>query len=256
VLVVSDESFELLYGKRRQVKKQLLSSLKHWRLFKVIPIAEETTPELMVDVVAAAHRNPYCTIFPSRYMDAAHKYTEKFPHTKVVVTGSTERNEQLNTVKTDDLNDLYRAGQYIAFLSRERPTQTILVFPSGTFSDEQRLALQAGWKAHGEERFLVVVRDPSAIDYQAGGAIILGTGAVSSFLEQNKDIPIVLFSWLDPALTSQSVKVVFDDSVWTCIDNILKATEVGEISSQPIVLKNRITQKIPFGHIKKSTLML
>jgi hypothetical protein len=37
-------------------------------------------------------------------------------------------------------------------------------------------------------------------------------GPAANFLDQDLEIPVILFSWADPGLTPRTVKLIFDDS--------------------------------------------
>ena len=74
------------------------------------------------------------------------------------------------------------------------------------------------------------------------------------FLEQGLDIPLLLFSWTDPAMTPQTVKIVFNDSIWAMAPRALKSMPPpgGEIliPSLAQVLKDRIEEKGDFRRLR------
>jgi hypothetical protein len=45
-------------------------------------------------------------------------------------------------------------------------------------------------------------------------ACVVLTGMAPHFFDKNDTVPVILFSWLDPALTPANVKLVLDDSPW------------------------------------------
>jgi hypothetical protein len=140
--------------------------------------------------------------------------------------------EDVVFVQTDVRTDFYRAGLCAALLARESMRESegeIVVY--GQVAPEWREAFLAGLQAEGVERavkYLSVTDDYS--DIQNVACVVLN-GQAMAFLEQNHDIPVILFSWLDPALTSQAIKVVFDDSPWALLTRVAQGKEEGPFPS-------------------------
>jgi hypothetical protein len=82
------------------------------------------------------------------------------------------------------------------------------------------------------------------------------TGLAEFFLEKNLNIPVILFSWADPALTPSRVKVIFDDSPWAQTVEAVKILtgnrEPGSIPSTALILSKRIPDQDLLQNIKEA----
>ena len=94
----------------------------------------------------------------------------------------------------------------------------------------------------GEPVFANVSADYSSY---SGIACVVITGPAHDFLENNPGIPVILFSWIDPALTPEPVKLIFDDSPLTLAVRALKPLPSGEIlvSSRPTALPGKFEDR-------------
>jgi hypothetical protein len=102
-----------------------------------------------------------------------------------------------------------------------------------------REALREGLKREGYEKeplFLNAGADPG--DMQGVSCVILA-GEAQPFLEKNLSVPVILFSWLDPALTPAEVKVIFDDSAWALAAAALGRGGDGRVVSRAIFPRGR-----------------
>ncbi|GHU17500.1 hypothetical protein FACS1894163_08460 [Spirochaetia bacterium] len=74
-----------------------------------------------------------------------------------------------------------------------------------------------------------------------------------NFFDRDAKIPVILFSWLDPALTSANVKVIFDDSPWALAFAAFR--DKGEAKPLPaniIIPKGRIADPAVLRRIKSA----
>lgn len=224
VLVVTDAAFYQVYGparialKRRQISTALLR--------RVIPVIvdESAGPDLVAIAARDASSSPAAVLFPYRYLDGARFYRESNPGVPVLVMGGEDRerreDEGIVFSGADTATDLRRAALCAAVLAGEKK---VLVFDGGLFRDEHRETLKELFIARGiinEPVFLGLYSDYAA--YDEVGCVIL-TGPAERYLERNLDIPVILFSWLDPAMTARSVKMVFDDSPWALAAKAVKS---------------------------------
>jgi hypothetical protein len=80
-------------------------------------------------------------------------------------------------------------------------------------------------------------------------------GAAASFLERNEAIPVILFSWMDPAMTSREIKIIFDDSPWAlavpAVDMAVRKQDEGTIPSNIVLLEPRISSEGVLQDLKK-----
>ena len=253
VLIVTDSSFVMLYGPERLKKKEAQIS---WKLFRrVIPVlvSENAGPDLLAFAADGAHSAPWAVLFPHRYLEGARFYKGMYPDAQVLVMGSpAPRNEELlSFVRTDIAADLYRAGLCAAFLVGEKD---VLFFSDGNLPREYRDAFLEGLRVQGflgEPVYLNASADHSS--YSDIGCVVVA-GAAVRFLEQNLEIPVILFSWADPAISPRTVKVVFDDSPWALATGALKAFPgPGEemlVFSEPTVLPGRMEEKTSFRRLQ------
>jgi hypothetical protein len=85
------------------------------------------------------------------------------------------------------------------------------------------------------------------------------SGAPPHFFEGAVTTPVILFSWIDPALTSRAVKVIFDDSPWALAVQAVQAMSgEGALSGEgePLpalvsVLSRRIPDRLLEEELKK-----
>jgi hypothetical protein len=247
VLVVTDPSFDTLYGSMRVRLSILESSLALRRRVIPVPVSEKAAPGAAALAVEAAALSPRAVLFPYRYYEGGRRYKEKFPEVPVLILcGEAEKlppGTGLVPVYTDRETDFYRAGLCAAFLAREGKNGDILVFGDRAVSGGEREAFLEGLRARG---FIKnpVYRPPDSEyqNYQDLSCILL-TAPASRFFAENRGVPVLLFSWLDPALTPGEVKVVFDDSPWALAVKAVKAAEQGAgeglLPSRPLVPRGR-----------------
>ncbi|MDR1352391.1 MAG: hypothetical protein LBK05_03820 [Treponema sp.] len=272
VLVVEDRVFEALYGPFRLRKKQFLLSLRLERPLKIVRIEENAGDDVAVFTVESAAENPYCVIFAARYYNAARRYSREYPEIPVGVFRGRGQDpgagdaEGLKIIGTNQKLDLYRAGRLAALLVPPPPPSeeedappeeripAILVFQDEYISNDQREAFKRGLEDEDNQsrpRYLI-----GSSQYQSGmpcdAAVIYG--AAPGFSEMPGEIPGVLFSWLDPALTPLKIKALFDDSPLALAPELvplIKGTEneednngkILEIPSEIQILSRRLTEK-------------
>jgi hypothetical protein len=266
VLIVTDSSFFQLYGPQRLKQKERRAALKLFRQFIPVTVSESAGADLIAIAVEDAFPSPWAVLFPSRYLEGARLYKESKPEIPVLVLGRSDTMEAKETpitlVFTDAKVDLYRAALCAAQLAGEKK---ILIFDDGLFLHEDRESLKEELKKRGfpEEP---VFQSPS-INYNSYPEIgcVVVTGPVSGFVDKNLDIPLILFSWTDPALTPRTVKLIFDDSPWALAPIALKfflpaptgpepeTLRMGEIlvPSEPVILQGRLDQKRDFWKLRR-----
>jgi hypothetical protein len=250
VLVVGDLPFISLYGASRIRQRQTAASIALFRRVKPVIIAENAGPDLAVFAVEEADARPHAVIFPYRYDEGGRRYAGQFPRTQVIILdsragwgspGGVGKPAHINTRRREDM---YRAGLMAGLIAQSRPGET-LVFQENSLSPADKNALSAGLRAREIEKPPLFLN--SAAEYagfQTAACAVLAGGA-ADFLDQNPKIPVILFSWLDPALTSREVLVVFDDSPWALAAAALRAARAGEnaVPSNIVFPRGRIADK-------------
>jgi hypothetical protein len=251
ILIVTDSSFSLLYGPERLERQLRRISYSFFRQVILVPVDESAGTQLVAIAAREAYGDPWAIIFPYRYFDAATRYRETMPETPVFVIGGLERFVlgNFSFISTDSNIDYYRAGMAAAlFTGEKRP----LFFSDETLSEELRGYFMQGLSDNGyseEPVFLNASSDYSS--WSEIGCVVL-SGPAAAFAEQNMDIPVILFSWIDPSLTPGTVKIVFDDSPLTLAVEALKSPPEGVsfIPSTPLILRDRIGEKGIYTKLK------
>ena len=255
VLVVTDPSFNQLYGSLRLTLKGAVTSIEFFRRFTTVTVAESAGPDLMSLAVEGSSRTPKAVLFPFRYLAAAQFYKESHPGVPVLVVGGRNprprEKTELSFICTDTAQDLYRAGLCAAsFAGKDKG---IVFFMDGVLSDANRKVFQQGLRDQGFSGDPVYLN--ASADYSANsntGCVVLA-GPASKFVERNLTIPVILFSWIDPGITPRSVKLIFDDSPMAMAAKILKPLPPpGEtfIASEPDALGDRMAGKKDFRNIQ------
>jgi hypothetical protein len=247
VLIITDSSFNSLYGSLRTWFSILESSAALRRRVVPVPVSENAASDVVILAVEAASSSPHAVLFPYRYYESGRRYKEKFSGVPVLILGAKEgelsASGGLVPVYTDRETDFYRAGLCAALLVREGKNGNVLVFSDGTMPQGEQKAFLEGLRAQG------FIRDPVYLglnsdyqNYQDASCAVL-TGPATRFFAENRAVPVLLFSWLDPALTPAEVKVIFDDSPWALAVRAVKAVEQGAeeglFPSRPLVPRGR-----------------
>ena len=251
LLVVTDASFSQLYGPRRLRQREASLSASFFRQVIPVFVDESAASEIIAFAVEDAFEEPWAVVFPSRYTEGARRYREMKPETPVLVMGGTPRPDEtgISFARTDTAADLYLAGMAAALLTGEKRP---LIFTDGYLADELRQAFSDGLREQGfpdEPVFWAASSNYSS--YPDIGCIVVA-GPAARFLEQNLDIPVILFTWADPAMTPRTVKLVFDDSPWTMAADALKLMpgEIILLPSSPSLLRDRIEEKGLFRKLR------
>jgi hypothetical protein len=244
--LVTDASFNLLYGTTRSRLKQLEISFQLRRRVLMVQVSESAGPDGIAIAVKSASPAPYSAVFPYRYMAAARYYLGENPGTPVLRIGGRVRGfpaeDGLSVFYTDTAVDFYRAGLCAALFAGEGGG-TVLFFQDNSVSQSDRDAFSSGLGQGGFEGrpvFLSLTSDYSAWQ---NVSCALATGSASRLFEQGIKMPVLLFSWIDPKFVPGNVMVLFDDSPWALTLRAVRAVEKGEkggLLSSEMVLPPRL----------------
>jgi hypothetical protein len=275
VLIVSDGPFMSLYGESRVRQRQRAAAIALFRRVKPVLVAESAGPDLVVFAVEAADPRPYGVIFPYRYADGGRRYGVRFPRVRTVILdhrswpavaggedagppGERRAAGEPVVLRIRRRDDFYRAGLMAGLMARSSSLSAehsgaggpdsggeVLVFQERSLSPADKNALLTGLREQGagQSRFL---NSPAEYDGLEGASCVILTGPAGEFLDRNLKIPVLLFSWLDPALSSRETLVIFDDSSWALAEAALrlaKRGEGGEIPSRLVFPRGRIADK-------------
>jgi hypothetical protein len=250
VLVLSDEPFVLLYGKQRILIQRLYASISMGRRVSQVIVSDTAGTDLVVLAIEEAVSRPWCVVFPYRYEDAARRYHEQYPEIPVVLLSG----QGMNTRQPDDeglffefsndaMLDFYRIGQFAAILCRDTPGKIPVFIPNAYPTDSKNAFLQGfnRIECESEPYFFTSYSQLPANEVFPAAVISPRT----DFQEKKSGVPLILFTWLDPALTSPDTIIVMDDSAWAQLPAALKMVKErrksGEIPSKPLIISAKIT---------------
>jgi hypothetical protein len=250
VLLVTDASFEDLYGRGRSRRKRLELSLGLFRRLKTVEIAGDAGADLAAFAAEAALSSPYCVLFPYRYYQGAIRYARRFPGVPVAVLGGRVRDGAgiPGFISTDTAADFYRAGLCAAVLA---PEGAVLVL--GEPSPAEREAFLEGLRARGYGGMPRYAGGSDDTPLRADCVVIAGPGSFP--FARFTRAPSVLFSWVDPGLTPGECTVIFDDSPWALAKAAVKMAvrgDFGPLPSEVLVLEGRIAEKGVLQNLKKA----
>jgi hypothetical protein len=248
LLLALDEEFILLYGSRRSARKRAELSLRLFRRVAVAQIAEGASPDVVAFAAGATAARPYAALFPARYRQGAQRYAEQFPGIPVGVFGGgalfrPAENGEFRFIETDKKTDLYRAGRCAALFAL-RDGGGILFFAGDLTDQADREVFARGLRDQGFAGAPVFVNRGTDYTLPEGLSCVVMASPTESSLETRRDIPIILFSWIDPDITARGVKLIFDDSPWALADAAAGALqEPGDLppaASEVLALWSRI----------------
>jgi hypothetical protein len=243
VLVLTDVSFDGIYGEKRAVSARLGLSRKFFRRIKAVRINENSDTAMQVLALEAASSRPYCVLVPYRYAGGGRRYAEQFPAAPVGVLGvpflnSREGEEavpsagKLQFFRTDRERDFYLAGRCAALLSGGG---TVLVYHGGdtsAFRDTLRRGMDEGPEPLSRRELRFMGPGAETGDFENVSCVILERSD-QIFFEKALKIPVILFSWIDPDLTTEETRVIFDDSPWAQAAEAIVMTIQGRSGTLP-----------------------
>jgi hypothetical protein len=237
----------VLYGSRRSAVKKAELSLRLFRRVALARIAEGASPDVVAFAAAAAAERPYAALFPARHRQGAQRYADQAPGIPVGVLGGgalfrPAENGEFRFIETDKKTDLYRAGRCAALFALRGGGGT-LFFAGDLIDQDDREAFVRGLGDQGFTGAPVFVDRGTDYALPEGFSCVVMTSPMENPLE-NRDIPIILFSWIDPGFTSRAVKLVFDDSPWALAFEAARALQrqgdVPPMASEVLALWDRI----------------
>jgi len=210
VVVLVDTAFLTLYGPSAATRQSLLAAVRLWRPVRLAELAENADPGTVAAKVEARASRPYCTVFPERYRQAAREYARRRPGVTTIVFGTgTESAENIRVLGTDTAADLYRAGLAAALVCGATGGNPAWLGGQGASPDEQAAFIE-GVQAAGYGGTPLLLAAAAAVPESAGSVVLSRSAAeapASSAIQ-----PLIVFSWLAPALLPGGTVLRFDDS--------------------------------------------
>lgn len=262
VLLVTDLPFTALHGVWRARQRQILASLVLFRRVQAVTVADGVGSDVLVLSIEDTSSRPAYVLFPRRYREAAGRYHEQFPHIPVVLldgrlsrADQAGKNGEILVYNTDREMDFYRAGLCAGIIGGAGEGEIVL-FQDPSIMPEDREAFSRGLKEQIPEKTALFLSMNAVMPNTGGLACLVLAGAGGENLEKNLTDPVILFSWLDPALTAQETAVIFDDSPWAMVIPAVKMAAKkqaqGKIPSQALVFSERIADNDIFHKLKKA----
>jgi hypothetical protein len=283
VLIVTDVPFASLYGISNLKKQRISASLTLLRPVKPVMVADGVSADMVSLAVSEVSAQPLCVLFPRSQAAAAKHYHEQFPEIPAVVLRGIIAVPELPppdgflcVYGTDRETDLYRAGLCAGILGgikkaeeqteeqaedqenkQEKTTpKTYVLRQDRSIQATGRELFSQGLKEQDPEATVVFANTNNQIPDMKGVSCIVFAGVGGDFLEKDPPMPIILFSWLDPALSAQEIVVQFDDSIWgLAVPAVLMALNgeaEGKIPSKLLVFSRKIGDKNIVQQLEKS----
>jgi hypothetical protein len=269
VLVVTDAPFAALYGPSRMKREQAASSLALFRRVKPVLAADGAGPDILVVAISSAASRPFCVLFPRHLASAAERYHEQFPEIPAVLLGGFAPAPNLPVpdgflcvYETDRDADLYRAGLFAGLLGDPRHGQapaarrTFALWQDIAVTAAQRDLFIIGARERHPESGVIFANSAAEMPDEGSLSCAVLTGAGAEYLERRPRIPVVLFSWLDPAITSREVAVLFDDSPWGLAVPAARMAAnrqaEGKIPSKPLILSANLADSSIFRALRRA----
>jgi len=267
VLIVTEQSFMELYGKKRLKNEALLSSIALFRLVKTVEVANDAGDDIIPFAVAEISIKPYCVIFPLRFVPSAQRYKEINPNIPVVVLeGRYPNNEnpaekvlganksEYFIYKTDINDDFYNLGLVISTLKPKKEPKKDDSSPETEKNEKIAVFLEQNL-AQMKDIFLKGLYDRGILTetqffyyysqklekFEFFCAIFAGMGY--EYLDKKAGIPVIAFTWIDPFLLPSDVVMVINDSPWAQARQAVRMVGAGEkngsIKSEFVVLDKK-----------------
>ena len=259
VLVVTDIPFAALYGENRIRMRQIFASAALFRQVRPVLIADDASPDILIAAILAASEDPFAVLFPRRFASVAERFHREHPEIiAVVFRGAVPAaqmptgNGILNVYGTDRGVDLFRAGLFAGIIGSTKPVgeeenpgqRTHVLLQDRFVNHEGRTLFSGAARTLDPDSAVVFVNAAAEMPDMRGVSSMVLAGAGADLLERNPGVPVILFSWLHPDLTSREVIVMFDDSPWAMV---VPATRMaargvaeGVIPSNPLIFSDRI----------------
>jgi len=268
-LVVSDEPFTLLYGSRRTKIRQVTAAIAAGRRVKQVMIAEAAGTDLLVLALEEADPRPWCVFFPYRYADGARRFHEQNPeiHTillygRVAQSGGrptlapdSESTGLFFEFSTDKKLDLYRTGRFAAILGGKK-TGIIPVFIHRSDINAGKDAFLQGFGGSIPELEPRFYDSYAAFNVSGDFPLVVIAGSGAEYFDKNPQPPCILFTWLDPSLTSAKTLIIMDDSVWAqlipALNMVKKGLKSGLIPSKPLIFSTRVADNGVLRQLRKA----
>jgi hypothetical protein len=280
VLIVTEQSFMELYGKKRLRNEALLSSIALFRPVKTVEVANDASDDIVPFAITEISIKPYCVLFPLRFVPSAQRYKENNPNIPVVVLegrypeseNPVEKTLGANIseyfiYKTDINDDFFNLGLAISALKQENEPKSddstpeteksdkIVVFIDKNLTQMKDIFLK-GLYSRGilpETQFL---NSFSQYSETSNISCVILAGLGFEYLDKKTGVPVIAFTWIDPFLLPFDVVMIINDSPWAQARQAVRMVGAGEkngsIKSEFVVLDKKKFDGSVVALIKKT----
>ncbi|MCL2191789.1 MAG: hypothetical protein FWB78_00140 [Treponema sp.] len=275
VLVVTDLPFAALHGENRLQMRQLFASVALFRQVRPVLIADDASPDMLIAAISYASENPFMVLFPRRFAAVAERFHRELPEIPVVVfRGAIPAAEMpagngiFNVFGTDQGTDLFRAGLFAGIIGSMGQTvepldddlppgqRTHVLWQNRFVTPNGRELFSGAVMDRDPDSAVVFVSTPAGMPDTRNVSSMVMIGAGADYLERNPGVPVILFSWLNPDLTSREVIIIFDDSPWALVvpatRMAARGVSTGVIPSKPLIFSDRIADNGVTRAIRRS----
>jgi len=265
VLIVTDLSFESLYGQSRIRRETFASSLALFRRVETVSVADDAGYDIVQFAVSEASSSPFCVLFPLRFAQAARLYRESNPRIPVVLLEGRHGDGTLLyslggdsndyfIYQTDIESDFFRAGLAAAALDMGKNGK-IAVFLESRIRTQAREAFSKALDSLEkplEAQFFTTFSQFSDIP-DLSCVVLAGVGA--EYLEREAGVPVIFMTWIDPSFVPFDVVLIVNDSPWAqavqAVRMVKARLEQGSIQSKFQVLNGKSIDRKTLRKLKK-----
>jgi hypothetical protein len=236
VLIVTEQSFIELYGEERIHNEAFLSAFAMFRPVKIVTVANDAGEDVVPFAVSSAAMNPFCVIFPLRFIRSAVLYKELTPNIPIVVLEGRypeEENpsesifgiekQEYFVFKTDINDDFYRIGLAVTAI-KQKPSQKhenstpdegkkgkVVVFLDQKLNQMRDVFLRSLYDRGELSETLFYNTYSQYLEMpELSCAVLAGVGA--DFLDRKAGVPVISFTWINPLLLPFDVVMIVNDS--------------------------------------------
>lgn len=280
VLIVTEQSFIDLYGRKRIKNEALFSSFFLFRPVKTVEVANDAGDDIVPFAVAEISVKPYCVLFPLRFVKSAQRYRELNPDIPIVVLEGrypekenpaekalgADKSEYF-IYKTDINDDFYNLGLAVSTLKpKEEPenddsasevekNDKIVVFIDRNLAYLKDIFLK-GLYNRGILTETQFFNSFSQYSETPNLSCVILVGLGYDYLDKKTGVPVISFTWIDPFLLPSDVVMVINDSPWAQARQAVRMVGAGEknglIKSEFIVLNKKKFDGDVIALIKKT----
>jgi len=270
VLILTEMSFVEIYGKERLQNESLFVSLALFRPVKLVAVANDAGEDVVPFAITQASIKPYCVLFPLRFAGSARLYKNLGLNIPIVILEGRcleeenpaesilgGENSDYFIFKTDINDDFYRIGLAVPAIKpkivkkqeesagEDGKKGKVIVFLDNKL-DKMKDVFLRGLYDRGElyetHFFNSFSQYMDLADLHC--VVIAGTGA--EFLERKAEVPVLMFTWLDPALLPFDVAMTVNDSPLAQVRRAVKL--VGSKEKRGLIKSEfRVLNKSKFG---------